>query len=105
MSEKLVQIQCRGRDSRGQEVLDTPVSVNVSLAKREGTSDIRVDPMDCPHSTGGYGQRCKASRFKVGWEERFLCPFSFDYPYALEFVGWSIPTELAEAIKEMPQRG
>lgn len=102
MSQKIVCIQCRGRGPSGEVVLDKPVSVNVSLSQPEPERMISVGPMDCPYNTGGHGQRCKAShpdQDKVG--EGVICPFSFDYPYVLEFKpDWTAPAELTAAMAE-----
>ncbi len=78
-------IQCRGRDSAGKEVLQNPVDVSVKISKSPDSNDIS-SMVECPHNTGGHGQRCKASHppgvDKVG--EGVGCPYSFDVPYALE---------------------
>jgi len=77
-------IECKGRNEIGDEVLTTPVSVNVEIHKSPGSNTISSN-VDCPYNTGGHGQRCKASHpdvDKVG--EGAGCPYSFDIPYALE---------------------
>ena len=102
MSQKLVQIQCCGRGPTGETVLQQPVGVTVRLSSPGPGPMISVGPTDCPYNTGGHGQRCKAShpeKDKVG--AGVLCPFSFDYPYAQEFPGWTMPTELIPAMAEL----
>lgn len=99
-----VQIQCKGRGPHGQTVLETPVPIVVELTKYPGNNLISVGPKNCPYNTGGHGQRCKAShpgQDKVG--NGVCCPFSFDYPYARRFLGWSIPSELKLAVAELEE--
>lgn len=77
-------IECKGRDSRGKEVLDEAVKVEVRVSSLP-PGLISLDVMDCPHNTGGHGQRCKASHpetDKVG--KGVICPYSVDIPYALD---------------------
>ncbi len=77
-------IGCKGRNEVGDEVLDTPVSVNIEIHKGPGSNMISSN-VECPYNTGGHGQRCKASHpqvDKIG--EGVGCPYSFDIPYALE---------------------
>jgi len=77
-------IECKGRDSRGREVLDKPVSANVKISKSPGSNEL-TSLVECCYNTGGHGQRCKASHpdvDKVG--EGIGCPYSFDVPYAFD---------------------
>ena len=77
-------VECKGRNEIGDEVLATPVNVEVEIYKIRGGNLISSD-VECPYNTGGHGQRCKASHpevDKVG--EGVGCPYSFDIPYAIE---------------------
>lgn len=98
--ERIVKVACRGRTLVGEPVLDKPVEVSVRLYRSPDTSECCCDVSGCPHNTGGHGQRCKASHpwtDKVG--DGVLCPFAFDYPYALKSIGWKMPEELREAVE------
>ena len=78
-------IQCHGRDASRKEVLLEPVAVKVRVSQHHGDEkNISLD-VECPHNTGGHGQRCKASHpntDKVG--EGVGCPYSVDIPYAID---------------------
>jgi len=79
-----MKVECKGRNEAGDEVLATPVSVEVEISRRPGSNMISSN-VNCPYNTGGHGQRCRASHpktDKVG--EGVGCPYSFDIPYALE---------------------
>lgn len=97
--QRLVTIQCRGYNERGEPSLDSPVSAVIDIHRSPGCDSISVGPESCPHNTGGHGQRCKASHppgvDKVG--DGVTCPFSFDWPYVTEFYGkrWAPPLEIA----------
>jgi len=104
MVGEMIQIMCEGRGFLGEEILVTPISVVVELYTRDHRN-IQVSPRNCPHNTGGHGQRCKAAhpeQDKVG--EGIECPYSFDYPYALEFPSWRVPAELEDAIKYLSKK-
>lgn len=82
--EQIFPIKCKGRDICMDEILDEPVDVKLKIYKSPGSNSIS-SIVDCPHNTGGHGQRCKAShpnKDKVG--NGIICPYSFDIPYALE---------------------
>ena len=82
--EQTFPIQCKGRNSKGLEVLQEPVNVEVKIYKSPG-SNIISNIVRCFYNTGSHGERCKASHptvDKVG--EGIICPYSFDIPYALE---------------------
>jgi hypothetical protein len=73
------EIECRGRNRLGQEVLAVPVNatVTVSLTNK---SFLSLD-VDCIYNTGGHGQRCKAedpNRDKIG--QGTGCVYSCDLP-------------------------
>ena len=100
--KKTVQIQCCGRDSLGQGVLDAPIDVLVDIARSQGSSFISVQPKNCPYNVGGHRQRCAASHpehHKVG--DGISCPFSFDYPYCTRSPGWKMPVEMELPVKEI----
>jgi len=95
---KTVQIQCSGRGPTGETVLPEPIAVQVSLTQHEPRGMVSVGPQECPHNTGGHGQRCLAPH--PGQDEVGVCPFSFDYPYAREFPGWTAAKELQSVLGE-----
>lgn len=72
-------IVCKGRDASGQEVLQEPVAVDFLVRVLENRMTVAMS-VNCPHNTGGHGQRCKASHpsvDKVG-EEGISCPYAID---------------------------
>jgi hypothetical protein len=71
-------IKCKGRNEIGEEVLSTPIKVNVKISK-ESDSNMISSIVKCRYNDGGHGQRCTASG-----KEKVNCPYSFDIPYALE---------------------
>lgn len=71
-------IECKGRDSRGNEVLSEPVKVVVNIHKSPGSNDISSN-VRCQYNSGGHGQKCDASG-----SDNAGCPYAFDLPYALE---------------------
>ena len=82
--EQTYSIECKGRNEKGQEVLSSPVEVNVKILKTAHSNDLS-SLVECPYNTGSHGQRCKASHpyvDKVG--DGVPCPYSFDIPYAFE---------------------
>lgn len=100
MSEKMVDVQCKGRGREARPVFDQPINVSVRLSQCGDI--ISVNPQHCPFNTGGHGQRCKAShpdQDKVGIG--IGCPYSFDYPYACGRPDWTMPSELKDVIAEM----
>lgn len=100
---QMVDINCRGRDADGNEVLIKAIPVTISLKNKEHLADqenvIMVEPVKCRHHTGGGSHRCKALRpeeDKTGRGGR--CPFSFKYPYVLRYKPeWRPPEEIAAA--------
>jgi hypothetical protein len=103
MLEKRVELTCKGRGFKSEEVLRDGVLVTIRLSKRLNSETISVGPENCLYNTGGHGQRCKAAhpdQDKVG--DGVLCAFSFDYPYVLEFKpDWQPPEMLVNAIGGM----
>ena len=79
--EQTYPIHCKGRNSKGEEVLTKPLEVNVRIDKSPGSNTIS-STVDCKYNTGSHGERCKASHPKVG--EGASCPYSFDTPYAFD---------------------
>ena len=78
-------IICRGRDSKGKKVLETPVHVRVIISQFYGCVETISSTVDCIHNTGGHGQGCKASHPNIDKvDEDVGCPYSFDIPYALK---------------------
>ena len=92
---------CHGRNAFGDRALTLPEQAE--LTQRCGMETGFSASVDCPHNTGGHGQRCKASHpdvDKVG--QGVGCPYSFDYPYVLTFDrSWKPPEEIAEAVELM----
>lgn len=83
--EQVFPIQCKGRDSMGNEVLAQAVDVRVTISQYKGDQKMISSVVECIYNTGGHGQRCKAShpdQDKAG--QGVGCPYSFDIPYALE---------------------
>lgn len=96
--ERTFKLMCLGRTLTGQSVLDEPVEVEVRIYRSPNSKECCCN-VECPYNTGGHGQRCKASHpwtGKVG--EGVLCPFVFDYPYALKDAKWEMPVELRETV-------
>ncbi|MFC1640985.1 hypothetical protein ACFL2D_02975 [Patescibacteria group bacterium] len=87
-----IQFTCGGRNERGQSALQEQITVTLRVSLF-GTSMISLD-VDCPHNTGGHGERCKAShpeQDKVG--SGITCPYTIDLPYAIDrFRGIEEPT-------------
>jgi len=82
---KVFPIRCLGRDASGNEVLSESVVVRVEVSQAKGDEKNISLSVQCPHNTGGHGQRCKASHpntDKVG--KGVGCPYSVDIPYALD---------------------
>ena len=99
--QRMVKLECLGRGHDGETVLSEPIDVLILVNRSPGSETVCVSPHLCRYNTGGHGQRCKAAHpfeDKVG--EDIMCPFSFDYPYAMEFPGWGVPPELKEALDE-----
>jgi len=102
---KEVHIKCKGRGPLGQDALQKPIPITLTVRAHPFTKSdmISCAPADCPYLTGGHGQRCKAShptQDKVG--DGVLCPFSFDYPYVLEYnPTWTPPSEVAKALNKV----
>jgi hypothetical protein len=83
-------VVCYGRGEYGEAVLEEPVEVSVTLAKRPGGSAVSCDT-DCPHASGGHGQRCRAAVHRDA-----PCPYSFDYPHVLRVSAeWQPPEAIA----------
>lgn len=79
------QIECKGRDKSGKEVLPHPVLIYLQIYQSPGSNTISSDTSHCIYNTGAHGQRCRASHpdvDKIG--EGVECPYSFDIPHALE---------------------
>ncbi|GEM_PF-6427907 len=97
---KEVAVNCKGRDMYGNEVLAEAIPVTIVLRHQAiSGANIVAEAKNCPHNTGGYGQRCMASDPE---EDRFgrsvKCPFSFKYPYILRYKpNWKPPEAIAEA--------
>ena len=82
--EQTFPVQCHGRNSIGDKVLETPVSIDVVIHKSPGSNTIS-SVVKCTYNTGGHGQRCKASHPEEDKQGNgVLCPYSFDIPYAFE---------------------
>jgi hypothetical protein len=67
-------INCRGRDDEGKEVLSTAIPARIIVSQRPKSNFISIN-VDCPFNTGSHGQRCKASR-----SDKVNCPYSRDLP-------------------------
>ncbi len=96
-----VRFKCSGRGQYGEAVLKEKIAVEAVLSKRYSDDENYSCDVNCPYNTGGHGQRCRASHpreDKVG--DGIICPYSFDYPFVLEFDSdWQPPAELVKAIK------
>ena len=107
MSQKIVEIRCRGIDKDGVVALQDAILVRIRLIKSPGARSglISVGPEGCPHNTGDHGQRCKASHptmNKISDEDDVFCPFSFDLPFARESAkGFTVPRKLRAAVAEL----
>ncbi len=101
MTEYNVRLGCKGKGFHGEEVLAQEQLVTINLHRSPGSSSVSVSPTDCPHNTGGHGDRCKAAhpgKDKVG--NGIYCPYSFDYPYVQQNnPGWKPPEALMEALR------
>jgi hypothetical protein len=75
--EQKFPIECKGRDSKGNRVLEKPTKADVFIHKRSG-SNIISSIVECPYISGGHGEKCRASN------DNAYCPYAFDIPYALE---------------------
>jgi hypothetical protein len=78
-------IECKGRDRRGNEVLPIPVKAKVRISQPFLNKTWIESNVDCINITGGHADRCKAedpSKDKIS--EGIGCPYAFDLPYALE---------------------
>lgn len=80
-------IKCRGRNALRGEVFpaNKAIEAKVVIYQPNGIDTSISSTVECPHNTGGHGQRCKASHLnkdKVG--DGVICPFSFDIPSALD---------------------
>jgi len=71
-------IECKGRDSRGSEILSEPIQVSVNIYKSPGSSMIS-SKVTCPYNGGAHGGNCSASSNKG-----VICPYAFDIPHSLE---------------------
>ena len=68
-------IQCRGRNSHGDEVLERPIDVTINVYQVEDTISSSVV---CQYKTG---RKCTAAG-RPEWKGK--CPYSFDIPHMLE---------------------
>lgn len=79
--EQVFPIQCCGRDTAQKDVFLEPVTVRVCVSQSKGNEKNISLSVECPHNTGGHGQRCKASHpgiDKVG--EGVGCIYRLDIP-------------------------
>ena len=77
-------VLCKGRNSARKELLAEAVRVDIHARLQENEKSIAMH-VNCPHNTGGHGQRCKAShpgQDKVG--EGVHCAYSLDLPHAMD---------------------
>ncbi len=78
-------VLCKGRNSERKEVLAEAIRVDVHARLAEDERSIAIH-VNCPHNTGGHGQRCKASHpagiDKIG--KGVHCAYSLDLPYAMD---------------------
>ena len=82
--EKKYSIECKGRNSKGEETLVDPVPVEVKVYKIPDSNRI-LSLVKCPYNTGSHGQRCNASHPELDKDgEGVNCPYSFDIPSDLE---------------------
>jgi hypothetical protein len=78
-------IECKGRDRKGNEVLPIPVEAIVRISQSPFTKTWIESNVECIYITGGHADRCKAedpTKDKIG--KGVGCPYAFDLPYALD---------------------
>jgi len=82
--EQAFPVQCKGRDNKGNEVLEEAIEVTITVYKGSGSNTLSSS-VNCPYNTGGHGQRCNASNPEINKVRKgVVCPYAFDLPYALE---------------------
>jgi hypothetical protein len=74
-------IKCKGRDSKGKEVLVDPVHVGVAVHNDDDSEILEINPF-CVHGVGGYDVLCKASNSAEN--ELVSCPFSLHLPLTMD---------------------
>lgn len=100
--QRMVKMKCLGRGYDDEPVLREAVEVLILVNRSPGCESVSVLPQLCRYNTGGHGQRCKATHpYEDKAGKDILCPFSFDYPYALGSPGWKVPPELKEVLGEV----
>ena len=83
--EKVFPIKCCGRDVSGEAVFVEPIAVKVRVSQAHGDERNISLFVECPHNTGGHGQRCKASHPETDKaDEGVACAYSIDIPYAID---------------------
>lgn len=97
-----VRFPCQGRKPDGSSALQEGVAAEARMSLSPVSRIISCN-VECTHNTGGHGQRCMASHpgtEKLG--KGVLCPFSFDYPYVLEYDrNWEPPEELKRPLEAL----
>jgi hypothetical protein len=83
--EKTFDVKCKGRNSKGNNVLMTGEIVHVNIYKSPGSNSIESQ-VRCKYNCGSHGDECSASyqHLEKKPKKRIGCPYSFDVPYALE---------------------
>ena len=106
MGKRHVFVACRGRDAEGHDVLGSELRILVHLIRDRGANRVSVSPESCPCSTGPRRQWCRATtvgnpEIKTG----IMCPFHFNFPGAALVPGWTMPEELATAVRQLWEEG
>tara|TARA_Y100000310_G_C20633372_1_gene789841 strand:- start:904 stop:1164 length:261 start_codon:yes stop_codon:yes gene_type:complete len=68
-------LECNGRNGLGEEVLKSPLSISVSIHKKEGSNALS-SVVHCRYNSGFHGEKCGLSDA--------VCPYSFDIPHAID---------------------
>jgi len=81
LQKKIFLIECKGRDSKGGEVLQSPVKVEIEVVDSPSRRVIHSD-VKCPYNTG-MSEGCLASKLKQENPDWVHCPYNINIPYAL----------------------
>ena len=73
-------VQCRGRDKDGNEVLIEPFTQHVAVTLMEDGKSLHASTSSCPFACGKHGGFCKAK----SREENALCPYDVQMPFIID---------------------
>ena len=74
------EIQCRGRDASGKEILEQAITQKVHVTLMENGKSLHASTSDCPYAFGSHGGYCSAK----SRGDNALCPYSIQMPYMLD---------------------